>query len=255
MFGRALRDTLRQKALALLYGQDLAYIQSAAFGAPARAAAPGIVRLLQTAPTPVHRVVDVGCGAGVLTSALVAAGFGVTGIDSSADLLAIAAASVPGACFVNASIYDCAIPACEAIVAIGEPLTYHDEIAYADSRVHDFLQRSAATLPTGGMLIFDVIETGEPSLAGRFWTSGTDWAVLAETTEDQPSRTLVRRIETFRQVGGLYRRRQEVHRVRLFSTNELLALLARYGYAVETVQAYGSERLLPRRRAFICARL
>ena len=45
------------------------------------------------------------------------------------------------------------------------------------------------------MLIFDVIETGEPSLAGRFWTSGTDWAVVAETTEDQPSRTLIGMIE------------------------------------------------------------
>jgi integrase len=30
------------------------------------------------------------------------------------------------------------------------------------------------------MLIFDVIELSGPSLAGRFWSSGTDWAVLAE---------------------------------------------------------------------------
>ncbi len=240
--------------MALLYGQDLAYIQSAAFGGAARAAAPEIVRLLKNAATRIHRVVDVGCGAGVLTSALVEAGFDVTGVDYSADLLAIAAASVPGACFANASIYDYAIPGCEAIVAIGEPLTYHDEIADADRRVHDFLQRSAATLPPGGMLIFDVIETGEPSLAGRFWTSGTDWAVLAETTEDQPSRTLVRTIETFRQVNNLYRRSQELHRVRLFDTNELFTLLARCGFKAETTQAYGSDRLLPRRRAFICAR-
>lgn len=175
------------KAMALLYGQDLAYIQSASFGGLARAAAPEIVRLLKNATTPIHRVVDVGCGAGVLTSALVEAGFDVTGVDYSADRLAIAAARVPGARFVNASIYDYAIPGSEAIVAIGEPLTYHDEIADADRRVHNFLQRSATTLPPGGILVFDVIEAGEPSLAGRFWTSGTDWAVLAETTEYQAS--------------------------------------------------------------------
>jgi 2-polyprenyl-3-methyl-5-hydroxy-6-metoxy-1,4-benzoquinol methylase len=90
----------------LLYGQDLAYIQSAAFGGLARAAAPEIARLLKTASTLIHRVIDVGCGAGVLTSALVEAGFDVTGVDSSSDLLAIAAQSVPGACFVNAAIYD-----------------------------------------------------------------------------------------------------------------------------------------------------
>jgi SAM-dependent methyltransferase len=238
----------------LLYGQDLAYIQSAAFGGLARAAAPEIARLLKTASTLIHRVIDVGCGAGVLTSALVEAGFDVTGVDASSDLLAIAARSVPGACFVNAAIYDYPIPGCEAIVAIGEPLTYHDEIAEADRRVHDFLQRSAAILPPGGMLIFDLIETGEPSLAGRFWTSGTDWAVLAETTEDQPSRTMIRMIDTFRQVGELYRRKQELHRIRVFDTNEILTLLARCGFAAKTVQAYGSERLLPRRRAFICTR-
>jgi SAM-dependent methyltransferase len=240
--------------MALLYGQDLAYIQSAAFGGLARAAAPEIVRLLKNATTPIHRVVDVGCGAGVLTSALVKAGFDVTGVDYSADRLAIAAARVPGARFVNASIYDYAIPGCEAIVAIGEPLTYHDEIADADRRVHNFLQRSATTLPPGGILVFDVIEAGEPSLAGRFWTSGTDWAMLAETTEYQASRTRVRMIETFRQVGHLYRRRQELHRIRLFDTNELLAQLARCGFAAETLQAYAGEPLLPRRRAFICNR-
>ena len=71
--------------MALLYGQDLAYIQSAAFGRLARAAAPEIVRLLKNAATPIHRVVGVGCGAGVLTSALVEAGFDVTGVDCSAD--------------------------------------------------------------------------------------------------------------------------------------------------------------------------
>lgn len=156
--------------------------------------------------------------------------------------------------FVNASIYDYAIPGSEAIVAIGEPLTYHDEIADADRRVHNFLQRSATTLPPGGILVFDVIEAGEPSLAGRFWTSGTDWAVLAETTEYQASRTRVRMIETFRQVGHLYRRRQELHRIRLFDTNELLAQLARCGFAAETLQAYAGELLLPCRRAFICNR-
>lgn len=212
------------------------------------------MRLLKTATIPIHRIVDVGCGAGVLTSALVEAGFEVTGVDCSADLLAIAAAVVSGARFVNSSIYDCAIPECEAIIAIGESLTYHDESADADRRVQQFVQQSAAILPHGGMLIFDVIETGEPSLAGRFWTSGADWAVLAETTEDQSTRTLIRMIETFRKVGDLYRRCREIHPVRLFDTNEMLALLARYGFAVQPVQAYGSARLLPRRRAFICAR-
>jgi hypothetical protein len=38
--------------------------------------------------------------------------------------------------------------------------------------------------PARGILIFDVIELGGPSLAGRCWTSGDDWAVLVDTTKD-----------------------------------------------------------------------
>ncbi len=238
-----------------LYKQDLAYIQAAAFGGLAKGAAPEIVRLLKSATIQIRKVVDAGCGAGPLTAALVEAGFEVTGIDSSAELLAIARAAAPRAHFVNASIYDAEIPDCEAIVAFGEPLTYHTEGADADSLVQSFFQRVSDILPAGGMLIFDVIELGEPSLAGRFWSSGEEWAVLVDTWEDQDSQTLVRSIETFRRVDHLYRRGSEIHRVRLFDTGILCSQLAACGFATETAQSYGMQRLGPRRRAFFSTRM
>jgi SAM-dependent methyltransferase len=97
-----------------LYKQEIAHIQAAAFGDLARGAAPEIIRLLKSAPIQIRRVVDVGCGAGPLTLALVEAGFEVTAIDISAELLAIARAAVPAAHFINSSVYDVEIPACEA---------------------------------------------------------------------------------------------------------------------------------------------
>jgi SAM-dependent methyltransferase len=237
-----------------LYGQDLAYIQAAAFGGLARGAAPEIVRLLQSAAIPIRSVVDAGCGAGVLAVALVEAGFSVTGIDNSAELLMVARAGAPQARFATGSIYEVEIPCCQAIIAVGEPLTYHAEGAEADRLVQSFFERASAILPSGGVLIFDVIETGEPSLSGRFWSSGEDWAVLSETSEDQAARTLVRTIETFRRVGNLYRRGLEIHHVCLFETRELSSQLAGFGFAVRTAQAYGSYPLAPRRRAFFCRR-
>src|SRR5205823_2492584 len=117
--------------------------------------------------------------------------------------------------------YDAVIPECEAIVALGEPLTYHPDGADAEDRIGGFFQRAATILPRGGVLIFDIIERGEPSLSGRVWSSGDDWAVLVDTTEDQASRTLVRNIETFRRAGEYYRRGREVHHVRLFDTRRL----------------------------------
>ena len=238
-----------------LYDQELAYIHAAAFGGLAQGAAPEIVRRLKSAAVRIRKVVDVGCGAGPLTSALVKAGFEVTGVDSSAELLAIARAAVPRAHFVNASVYEEEIPACEAIVALGEPLTYHAEGTDADGLVRKFFQRASDILPAGGMLIFDVIELGEPSLAGRLWSSGEDWAVLVSTEEDQGSRTLARNIETFRRVDNLYRRGREAHRVHLFDAGELCRQLAACGFETETAKAYGSQRLGPRRRAFFSTRI
>jgi len=239
----------------LLYGCDLAYVQAAAYGTLARGAAAEIVRRLHSSSAQVRRVLDVGCGAGPLTEALIEAGFEVTGVDTSAELLELARANAPEAQFVHASIYEFKIRGYDAVVAVGEPLAYHEEGANADERIAGFFQRVSEALPPGGMLIFDVIGFGEPSLAGRTWNSGDDWAVLVETTENQPERTLVRNIETFRRIGEVYRRSHEVHTVRLFDIRRLCDQLASCGFATETAQAYGDQQLPPRRRAFFASRL
>jgi SAM-dependent methyltransferase len=198
---------------------------------------------------------DVGCGAGPLTAALIDAGFEVTGIDTSVELLKLARANAPTAHFVHASAYDVQIRGYEAVVALGEPLTYHAEGVDADSLVSGFFQRVAEGLPSGGMFIFDVIGLGEPSLAGRTWNSGEDWAVLVETIENQTERSLVRNIETFRRVGEAYRRSHEVHQVRLFDVARLCDQLTYYGFAIETAQSYAAQPLSPRRHAFFARRL
>ncbi|HEX4810700.1 MAG TPA: class I SAM-dependent methyltransferase [Bryobacteraceae bacterium] len=237
-----------------LYRRDLAYIHGTAFGGLAQGAAPEIIRVLNSAPVQIKRVVDIGCGAGPLSAALAETGFEVTGIDPSAELLSIAREASSMASFIHGSVYDVELPDCEAILAVGEPLTYHSEPAIADSLVESLFRRASEILPEGGMLIFDVIELGGPSLNHRYWSSGDDWAVLAKTEEDQSSRTLVRHIETFRQIGEFYRRECETHRVRLFETSTLLSQLAECGFSTATAQAYGTQPLSPRRRAFFSTR-
>jgi SAM-dependent methyltransferase len=249
------RRAARIKSMQSLYQRDLAYVHATAFETLARGAAGEIVRRLQSSSLLVRRVLDVGCGAGPLTKVLVAAGFDVTGLDISVDLLELACANVPAASFVHASVYDLPIRGFDAVVALGEPLAYHSEGADAEQLVSRFFQRVAEALPPGGMLIFDVIGLGEPSLAGRNWMSGDDWAVLVETTEDQAQRTLVRNIETFRRVGEGYRRSREVHRVQLFDLPTLCHQLTSYGFASETAQNYGAQQLPPRRHAFFATRL
>ena len=97
---------------------------------------------------------------------LLEAGYAVTAIEPSDDLLSYARAAAPEATFFQGSIYDVAIPTCDAILATGEPLTYHEH-SNPESRLRDFFHRAAAALPPGGLLIFDLIETGAPSLNAR----------------------------------------------------------------------------------------
>lgn len=237
-----------------LYQCDLAYVHAKAFETSTRGAAREIIERLRNSNAPVRKVLDLGCGAGPLTRALVEAGFEVTGVDTSAELLKLARTKVPSARFIQASIDDVEIRDYDAVIAVGEPLTYYPEEVDADNLMWAFFQRVARALPPRGLLIFDVIGLGEPSLAGRTWMSGDDWAVLVDTTENQAARTLVRNIEVFRRVHGAYRRSHEVHRVHLFDLSVLCNQLSFYGFAIETSPSYGAQQLPPRRHAFFATR-
>jgi SAM-dependent methyltransferase len=235
-----------------IYEEDLAYIQAKEFGGLAEGAASEIIRRLRRAAVPVKRVVDAGCGAGPLSKALVEAGFDVTGIDASPALLEFAREAAPKARFVCGSIYDVELPACEAIVAVGEPLTYHDPGVDGLGRLRTFFERAAAVLPSGGLLIFDLIERGEVSLSNRGFRSGEDWAILYETQEQRDS--LIRFIETFRCVGECYRRGYETHGVQVFNAIEVREELHRC-FRVDMTGSYGAQELGPRRVAFFATRI
>jgi SAM-dependent methyltransferase len=148
------------------YNRDLAYIQAAAFGKLAQSAAPEIIRRLESASVQIRRVVDGGCGAGPLTAALANAGFQVTGIDTSAELLSIARTAVSKAHFLHRSVYKVQIPSCEAIVALGETLTYHEEPASADSLVESFFRRASEFCPRAGCSCSMSLNSANPRWLG-----------------------------------------------------------------------------------------
>jgi len=237
------------------YQKDLAYVQATAFGDFARGAAADIVNRLRKAPIQVRTVVDAGCGAGILTRALTEAGFDAIGIDSSAELLDYARQNAPQARFVHGSLYRVPLPECDALVAAGESLTYHSDLSAADDLIRGFFRTAGKILHPGGMLIFDVIGLGEPTLAGRTWRSGEDWALEVETTDDQTQRILLRSIETFRRVGEHCRRRHELHQIRLFDVPNLLKQLESCGFATDLDCCYGTYRLPARRSAVFATRL
>lgn len=236
-----------------LYDEDLAFIHASGFGELAAAAMAAVIPRLKARGA--RRVIDVGCGAGITTKALVDAGFETLAIEPSAALLEMARKGVPSARFHRASAYDICLEACDAILAVGEPLTYHAPSDDAEARLRGFFGDASRALPMGGALVFDLIETGEPPLHARTWKGGPGWAVLAASEEDTERRRLTRHIETFRNVSGdSYRRRSEVHHVRLFDRSAISSWLEQAGFEVETATAYGTFELPRRRLAFYAAR-
>jgi SAM-dependent methyltransferase len=236
------------------YDDDLAYVHAVGFSGLVTGAMPAVLDLLRADATPVRRVYDVGCGSGVSTRALVDAGYEVVALEPSPSLAAMARAAVPSAKVIEATVYGVELDPCDAILAIGEPLTYHERDADPRQRVEAFFPAAARALRPGGHLIFDLIETGTPSLTARGWAAGDDWAVLTATTEDVERARLERRIEIFREVNGAYRRSRETHEVALFDAEWVVAALAAVGFDTTTARSYGAHPLALRRRAFFARR-
>jgi SAM-dependent methyltransferase len=216
-----------------LYGADLALIHDAGFGDFARAAAPGVLRRLP----PGAFVVELGCGSGILTEALVAAGHEALGVDVSSAMLALAAERVPEARFELGSLHDFFMPDCDAIVAVGEV------VSYGEHNLRQTFRRWAAALRPGGVALFDAATTDREARSS--WRSGDGWTVAVEASLE--GRLLTRRIETSRRIrGGGWRRDAEVHVLQLRTTDEIVALLGDAGLSARVLEdGYGGGALPP----------
>lgn len=235
------------------YREDLAYIHDAGFGDFARQTAPELLTLLHRYDLTGGCVVDLGCGSGIWAKALHEAGYDVLGIDLSSAMIALARARVPAATFQAASFLDAELPPCVAVTSLGESLGYLlDERNHPD-RLRVLFERIYAALQPGGLLLFDLLTPGcvhgvNPQ---RRWRTGPDWAVLTEV-EEHPDATLTRRIIAFREVGGVYRRSEEVHRVYLYDAAVLAGMLREVGFRVRLRRGYGAFHFdRPGHRAFI----
>ncbi len=224
------------------YNNDLAYIHDVGFGHLASNAAPVILAALRERGLNQGLVVDLGCGSGILAAALCAAGYDVLGIDLSASFLTLARQRAPTAQFRLGSLWTEDIPPCIAVTAIGECFNYLFDRDDRPEAVERVFRRIYAALSPGGFFVLDVAEPGRVPPPGvlRSHTEGPGWAVLLTAQEDEQQRLLTRHITSFCQVGDLYRRGHEVHRLRLLPRSEVAQCLQEVGFQVRTLAGYGA---------------
>lgn len=231
------------------YGNALAAVHETDFAGPARGAAHLVARHLLEAGHDAGAVVDLGCGGGTLAAVLVDAGYDVLGVDLSAAMVDLARANVPGARFVQGSIWDVELPPAVAVTAVGEVVNYTADPRTGLAQLEQLIGRARRALPPGGVFVFDV------ATPGRAGPDGTRTAVregdtyrlhaTMHETADAEVATLERRIVLFHRDGQRYRRSAEVHRLTLYRSDAVAGLLDRAGFAVTVLDGYADVDLGP----------
>jgi SAM-dependent methyltransferase len=196
------------------YRGDFAYAHQAGHSDFVRMATPTVLRCLRAAGVSgaAHeRVVDLGCGTGILAAALLDEGYRVHGVDLSADMLRLARATAPRAEFVQASFVDVELPPCDAVVSVGQCLGYAFDESVGETQLH---VRDEA-----------------------------DWMLIGATVVDET--VLTRNLTLFRRVGDLYRRTDERHEVHLYPPDAVLAGLRAAGFTASAFHDYDGSPFGP----------
>jgi len=151
-------------------------------------------------------------------------------------MIELARTTAPNARFAVATFANATLPECDAIVAMGEVLNYG---TLEDVRA--FIANAANALAPRGLLLFDVAERGSYPAHDERRIGGDDWSVIV--IKDSDGQHLTRRVLTFRNVGGITRRDEEIHTLELYARKELQSLLRERGFRVRIRRSYGSSRL------------
>jgi SAM-dependent methyltransferase len=234
------------------YHADLAHVHDDGFGAPARGAAETLLAALARAGVSSGRVVDLACGSGILSQRLSDAGFDVLGIDLSPDMLDLARRRAPKADFIEGSLLSAELPPCVAVAIVGEGVNYLFDESHSKRALAKLFARIHRALSPGGVLLFDA--AGPEREPARNFREGDGWAVLFESKTDARRKILTRTITTFRRAGELYRRDEEVHRLRLLTPDEVKTLLRGAGFRARVLSAYGVFRFPPGWTGFLATK-
>lgn len=225
------------------YRSDLALVHHRGFGQHAAMCAPGIVALLEPVLRRNGRVVELGCGTGLLTRHLVEAGHRVLATDASPAMLHLAAAHVPaGVEIERLTLPDDAIPAADAIVAVGHVLSYLPD----EAAIWRAIAKMADALAPGGVLAFDIcdLEWGTARVgAANHARVGDDWAIITEYTMPEPHLFVRNHTAFVREAAGTWRRDDETHHNVLIDTDLVPGRLAERGVTARVTTAFGAETL------------
>lgn len=225
------------------YGPDLALVHHLGFGFHADACAPGILALLEPVRDRGGVVLELGCGSGLLTRHLVAAGHRVVATDASPAMVDLAREYAAGAEDVRVLVLpDDPLPPADAVVSVGHVVSYLPDRA----AVERALVAIAGALPPGGLFALDICDLEWGAARHDAPNSSRvedDWAILTRFSTPSPDR-FVREITTFlRNADGSWRRDDEHHDNVLVEVARIPDLLVEHGVDAVVQASFGKETL------------
>lgn len=178
-------------------------------------------------------VVDLACGPGGWARELTRHGYGVTGVDISPAMIALAREREPGARFLCGSMTCVSLPACDAVTALGEPFNY----LLKQTDVRRVFRRVFRALRPGGVFLFDLLEPPRRKHPFERWHSMASRRRLESRILEDPRRRLViRQIVVCERTGLRERVMREVHRQRTYKGSELAAWLRKCGFRARVLR-------------------
>lgn len=220
---------------------EMARVHEEAFGFHADRCAPGILDLLAPVRERDGLVLEIGCGTGKLTQHLIAAGHRMIATDASEAMLDVARKKVPGVDYRQLTLPDDPLPAADAIVGVGHPLSYLPD----EASLRRGLARIAESLRPHGVLAVDLCDLawGEAfrDAPPRGRVTG-DWAMVTEYETPRPDRFVMRH-NVFTRSGAGWRRDDEQHDITLIDTARTPEWLRPHGIDAVVGQSFGAESL------------
>lgn len=171
-----------------IYQEDLAKIHIDGYAFHWEGAANAVLRFLRENAVEKGTVIDLGCGGGQWLERLSREGYTVCGVDQSESMIKAAKNRVPQAKLILGSFAKVALPDCDAVTSLGEPINYLD----GQQSMRRVLRKVFQALRPGGVFILMRVNL-PPDLSSREFT-----VELAKTGHaSHESRKTARRIWSF----------------------------------------------------------